>query len=175
MGPRDAPIFVVGPARSGTTLVAAIIGGHSRIFTPGETPFFDDVYSRRRRRERGGRSAATTDHDVERLLSLYGRYGFAADQERVDRIFGAAEAREALVEADGPAALFERFMGLQAEQAGKPRWCCHVPRDAFNVNDIDACFPSARIVFCLRDPRDYLTSYRRQWRKRRGSENEARV
>jgi len=41
------PIFVVGTPRSGTILTAKILGRHSHIFMPGETHFFDDIYSRR--------------------------------------------------------------------------------------------------------------------------------
>ena len=39
------PVFIIGTPRSGTTLTAKILGRHSNIFMPGETHFFDDVYS----------------------------------------------------------------------------------------------------------------------------------
>jgi hypothetical protein len=41
----------------------------------------------------------------------------------------------------------------------KTRWGNHTPRDIFNIQDIISFFPSARIIICIRDVRDFLLSY----------------
>jgi hypothetical protein len=43
----SAPIFIVGTPRSGTTLMARILGNHSILYRPGETHFMQDIYARR--------------------------------------------------------------------------------------------------------------------------------
>ena len=42
-----SPIFIVGTLRSGTTLMANILGRHTELFIEGEFHFFDDIYSKR--------------------------------------------------------------------------------------------------------------------------------
>lgn len=171
---HDGPIFVVGPARSGTTLVANVLDRHRNLFSPGETPFFDDVYSRRH--TLGDPSdRASLESIAERLLSIYGRYGFSADQQRIDSLFSKPETKSRLLEARSYCELFALFMETQAEAVGKRRWCSHVPRDAFNAKEIDSCFPDARFVYCIRDPRDYLVSYRNKWRSPQSAESVERL
>ncbi len=90
------PIFVVGTPRSGTTLTARILNRHSRIFMPGETHFFDDVYSRRR--EFGSIQTANARSEISnQLVTLYERYNEPADQQRIDLLFNDVAARNALV------------------------------------------------------------------------------
>jgi len=44
--PRDAPVFVTGMARSGTTLVETILSAHSRVTAGGELPFLSRAMAR---------------------------------------------------------------------------------------------------------------------------------
>ena len=37
------PLFVVGPSRSGTSLMRALLNGHADIALAGETHYFDDL------------------------------------------------------------------------------------------------------------------------------------
>ena len=153
------PIFVVGAPRSGTTLTARILGGHSRIFMPAETHFFDDIYARRRILGTPGTEDANRAI-AARLSTLYGRQHEGGYQKRMARLLEDREALERLVAScRGFDQVLSRFMELQMASSGKSRWGNHVPRDIFNVGDILSLFPEAKIVVCLRDLRDFLLSY----------------
>lgn len=161
---RSRPIFVVGTPRSGTTLMAKVLGRHSRLFMPGETHFFDDVYAAREslgdleNAEARGRVAA-------KLADHYRRYWEKPDQERVDQIIheqpeawanwreGMRDYRDAL----------SGFMEMQMEVEAKARWGNNAPRDIFNIEEILAFYPQAKFVVCVRDPRDFLLSYKGKW------------
>ena len=90
------PIFIIGTPRSGTTLTARILGKHSRIFMPGETHFFEDIYSRRK--EWGEYiNRKTSEVILERLSNMYGRYNEPTDQKRIDFLFENEKNIDSLV------------------------------------------------------------------------------
>lgn len=159
----DAPVFIVGTPRSGTTLTARILGRHSRLFMPGEVHFFEDVFARRKELgdpgDPGSRRAI-----LERLLSLFGRYNEPTDQQRVDALFSDPERRDELEAACvNYRELFSAFMEIQAGSEGKVRWGNNAPRDLFSVDEILTFYPDAKIIVCVRDVRDFLVSYRDKW------------
>ncbi len=155
-----SPVFVVGPPRSGTTLTARLLGELPRVFMPGETHFLEDVY---RRHERSGAACSQLPDMLARLRTLYGRYNEPDDQRRVDALRASGAFERELSGLTGPRELFEAFMKLQAASVGKPRWGNQVPRDVFELDTLLGMFPDARIVACIRDPRDFLVSYRDKW------------
>jgi hypothetical protein len=167
-----APIFVVGTPRSGTTLTASILGRHSRIFMPGETHFFDDIYSRRA--ELGdARDPAARVRIIERLRTLYERYYEPADQKRVERLFADPQVLNQM-RASGETyrGILSLFMQLQMESFCKERWGNNAPRDIFNIEDILDFYPDAKILVCVRDVRDFLISYRDKWKVTRSEDVE---
>ncbi len=159
----DAPVFVVGTPRSGTTLTAKILGRHSHLFMPGEVHYFEDILARRR--ELGDPGApGSRDAILERLLTIFGRYNEPADQQRVEALFSDPERRRELEDAcGGYREIFSAFMEIQARNEGKVRWGNNTPRDLFSVEDILAFYPDAKIIVCIRDVRDFLISYRDKW------------
>ena len=160
----DKPIFVVGTPRSGTTLTAKILGRHPRIFMPGETHYFDDIFSR------SGQLNSISDTGVlaevvERLYTLYERYYEPEDQGRIERMFPAPADLELVLQGCGDyGCVLDRFMHLQMKDAGKTRWGNNVPRDLFNFMTIRDLFPSAKFVVCIRDLRAFLNSYQGKWK-----------
>lgn len=155
----NAPVFVVGTARSGTTLTAGIIGRHSHIFMPAETHFFDDIYSRRQ--QLGNPSNPESMRRIcARLSTLYRRQHEGQYQKKHADFFKDADKITQLM---GPCIdyrdVFSRFMEIQMERTGKVRWGNQVPRDIFNISEILKFYPDARIVVCVRDLRDFLLSY----------------
>lgn len=145
--------------------MAKILGRHSRLFMPGETHFFDDVYAFRK-------SFGNLDNPDARervaakLADHYKRYWEVQDQERIDSVIrnrpeqwskwrdGMHEYRDAL----------SGLMELQMELEGKCRWGNNAPRDIFNVEQILAFYSEAKFIVCVRDPRDFLLSYKGKWR-----------
>lgn len=160
-----APIFVVGTPRSGTTLVAKILGGHSHIFMPGETHFFADIYSRRKALG-DPKDPSCMSKIIERLSSLYGRYNEPLDQERIDRIlFADPDMLDRFKQCcKHYKDIFSFFMEIQMEHEGKFRWGNNVPRDIFDIDEILSFYPDAKILICVRDVRDFLISYRDRWK-----------
>lgn len=161
---RDAPVFIVGPPRSGTTLTARILNRHSRVFMPGETHFFPDIMARAA--ELGDPTDPSARVRIKaRLRDLYDRYNEPTDQRRIDALVEEGRFDACLDEAGGSyCGLLDRFMRMQMEHQGKHRWGNNVPKDVFYVDQILSCFPDARFVYCVRDPRDFLLSYKNKWK-----------
>ncbi len=165
----QAPIFVVGTPRSGTTLTARILGSHPGIFMPGETHFMEDIYARRQ--ELGElEDPEARRRIVERLRTLYGRFNEPADQERVERLIAEDDLEGALDAARSYREVFEIFMGRQMAAQGRRRWGNQVPRDLFELHRLFNFFPDARVLVCIRDLRDFMVSYRDKWKTRTGWE-----
>ncbi len=159
----DAPVFIVGTPRSGTTLTAKILGRHSRIFMPGETHFFDDIYSRK----------TDADHISDEMISdicnhlydLYGRYYEPDDQDRIERLFVSVdELKNEMAGCLTYSDIFKRFMDVQMQHEEKVRWGNNAPRDLFSVDDILEFYPNAKIIVCVRDARAFLLSYQGKWK-----------
>lgn len=159
-----SPVFVVGTPRSGTTLTARILGSHSRIFMPGETHFFDDVYARARQLGDPGDGGARLDI-ARRLHSIYDRFYEPDDQRRITRLFPSVqELAAALDGCTDYGMILDRFMRLQMQAEGKVRWGNNAPRDLFNVREIRQYFPGAKLIVCVRDIRAFLYSYKGKWK-----------
>lgn len=158
------PIFIIGSPRSGTTLTAKILGRHTRLFMPGETHFFDDVYARR---TDFGRSfdEACKQQICERLKTHYGRFNEPDDQKRVSGLMDDTEKCSRFSASwRSYADVLSSFMETQMRLEGKTRWGNNVPRDIFNIKTILSFYPQAKIIVCVRDIRDFLLSYKAKWK-----------
>lgn len=166
----EKPIFIVGPPRCGTTLLARILNLHPDVFIPGETHYMPDIYSRRDSIGDLGLEASRAKV-IERLKTIYDRFNEAADQDRVDLLFDNHQLSERLnVVATSHRAALAAFLQAQMELEGKKRWGNNVPKDLFYIDDLLELFPDALIIMCARDPRAFLDSYRHKWRVTRDTE-----
>jgi hypothetical protein len=160
------PIFVIGTPRSGTTLVARILGRHHAVLAPapGETHFFQELWTRRG--ELGAlQDEAELSKAVDRTLTLFGKWDNPEVQKKVDELVD----REALLErthtlGGGYGALYYAFTSLLAESEGKTIYCDDTPKHLFYLHTILDLFPTAKAIGCTRDPRDFLCSYKNYWR-----------
>lgn len=168
----NAPIFIVGTPRSGTTLTARILGRHSNIYMPGETPFFHDIYSRRS--QIGELSSEEARSKVaDQLLSLHARYNSPGTYQLVKKVFANETVRQHLYAGcDSYEAIFSYFMGQLAISEGKKRWGNNVPNDIFHIDKIVSLYPNAKVLICVRDLRDFLLSYQGKWRIESGANAE---
>lgn len=158
-----SPVFVVGTPRSGTTLTAKILGRHSDLFMPGETHYFDDIFARSK--TLGSPSTTTGSRAIaDRLMTLYARFNEPDDQLRVDQMMAIDElALDIREQCSDYADVLSLFMQKQMAGTNKRRWGNNTPRDLFNLEAIAAFYPDARIIICVRDPRDFLGSYKGKW------------
>lgn len=163
-------IFVVGTARSGTTLMSKILGNIPDAYSPGESHFFEDIWSRRN--EIGElTNSASLEVAVQRMMAIYGRYHFKETQGVVDSKLDSKEIVQQISHDGGNyASLYHTFMVNLAIAQNKTLICDDTPRHLFYLPTILSWFPTAKVIACVRDPRDFLSSYKHYWRRSEDSE-----
>jgi Sulfotransferase family len=140
------PVLIAGPDRSGTTLLYAIMGSHSRIAMVRRTNVWRFFY----RRYGDLADPANLDRCLQELVTY----------RRVARLEPDAEAIR-LRFAEGPKTygrLFSLLLEQVAEREGKPRWGDKSLHTEHHAKEVFTEFPDARIVHMLRDPRDRYSS-----------------
>ena len=150
------PIFIGGPDRCGKTLLAAILGSHSRIAIPivGSNlwTFFYEQYG-----------DLADDRNLERCLGAMMSYKHARflqpDFARLRRELDVGERS------------YERLFALMheqfAERAGKPRWGDQTGLIERYADEVLAAYPDAVMIHMIRDPRDRYEASLRLWPKGR--------
>ncbi len=144
--------FVVGIARSGTTLLRLMLDAHPELTIPPETHFAtklvnafhlmgEEKVSREEMRARG--AAIIVGHP------RWGDFGLDAHefQRRVDATTGVT-ARPIL----------RTFYEYYAETQGKPRWGDKSPPYTWKAPKIQVTLPEARFINLIRDGRDVALS-----------------
>lgn len=152
------PVFVVGVSRSGTTLLASMLGAHSHISCGPETFFFprlerqalDVLLAPERWPEPAVDflSAMKLGQGPARIHELFGR---TPDQLRADLRDRAPSVN----------AMLEALTAASARASGKPRWAEKTPNHLLYLADIRRAYPEAYILRIVRDPRDVATSLTR--------------
>ena len=144
------PVFVVGVPRSGTTLLAAMLAGHSRMSCGTETRFYHFLA----RTSRGAVLESWPDRAIEFLFSLR-LDNRVADDYRITR----SEALSFLnVGERSIARLLSCLTETRALREGKARWMEKSPEHLAHVDEIRRDFPESPIVRIIRDPRDVAVS-----------------
>ncbi|MEZ5859526.1 MAG: sulfotransferase [Geminicoccaceae bacterium] len=147
------PIFVVGAARSGTTLLQSMIDAHPDIALVGELHFFDQIL----------RLRETIPEPVDRRAIEPLRQGiltchasrFVPD---IDRALDLALPRLATAPRPTYGLLFRLLLEAFAELRGAGRVGEKTPTNVRYLAEIVELFPDARVVHILRDPRDSISS-----------------
>lgn len=144
---QHSPIFVVGLPRSGTTLLATMLGAHPDIDCGPETFFFARLPADHAPLlDPDGWPQRATDYVCSLRLrdspvhELYGR-------SRDDIHAALAERPPSL------AAMLESLAASRAQASGKHRWAEKTPRHMGRLPLIRRTFPDAAIVRVVRDPR----------------------
>lgn len=152
--------FIVGTARSGTTLLQSIVSSAPGVFMPPETHFMALVYDHRRRlgditTDAGWRAAIKLIHDRN------GKAGIKLDANRF----------EALAEEGSRnyATLLTAWLRAAAEFATAPGDPEPVilgeksPGHLYHTLELLAMLPDSRVVHIVRDPRDVAVSQHEAW------------
>lgn len=150
------PVFVVGAMRSGTTLMRLMLSRHSALAIPPESHFLAKMVKRFAPDE--PLAGATLD---EALGLVTSNVEWRRDWHgNADELTAAAAARAPLTLPE----LIDLVFRQQVEPTGKPRWGDKTPAYLFQVDRLHACFPDARFVAMVRDPRDvYLSIAPKDW------------
>lgn len=145
--PAEAPLFVLGSGRSGTTLLRQMLNAHGRIHLTHEAGFYSAAQPFRKRlpaREWLGR--------------YYGSFPFAWLGLSVEEVEN--ELPRPLGESAYPDA-FRAVMRAKAKQYGKARFGDKTPYDSRHAGAMLRDFPGARIIHIVRDPRATVASLAR--------------
>ncbi|MBI4259823.1 MAG: sulfotransferase [Actinobacteria bacterium] len=149
--PAVPPAFVVGPGRSGTTMLRLMLDAHPRLAIPPESHFVPAVWRVRRRYQRpGGVDAARLARDIVGTFR-FREWGLPAE-EVLDRV----RALDRPTVADVVEAAFLAY----AAHHGKDRWGDKTPSYGLDLPLIAGMFPEARFVHLVRDGRDVALSLR---------------
>jgi Sulfotransferase family len=141
------PIFVGGCGRSGTTLLAALLAGHSRAVAPPEAQFFLDGIAASRvegKDDPAAFAAFVRDSWRFRLWDL---------PASLPGELAASHARPAAIMADLAAAFAERN-----GEGGADRWIDHTPINVGYAPTLFAEFEAAPMLHIVRDPRAVVAS-----------------
>ena len=161
----DRAAFIAGPARSGTTLLTALLDGHPDLLVlPEETAYFPTVRTKYGGRPRREQFDYLTTGTLANVL-----FGGACKWGRRDYSgFPTAPLREAFArQAFHPAHagrdLLALLLAAYAETLGRPpdtvrRWVEKTPANRDHLPAIFGRFPHARVLLTLRDPRALLAS-----------------
>ena len=148
--PDDAPIFVVGTGRSGTTLLRLMLNAHPRIHLTHEASFYV------------GRQFLPRRFTASDWLELYFKsFSFAwllihPDEVREDlaKTHPDGAPKDAFPDA------YRSIMRAKAAHYSRPRYGDKTPFHASYVGKMLSEFPDARVIHILRDPRPTILSLR---------------
>lgn len=153
----EAPVFIGGPDRCGKTLLAALLGSHSRIAIPIVGSNLWTYFA-------GQFGDLAADENLDRCLAALRTYKHA---RFLDPDFGRLR-RDMLQGERTYARLFALIHAQFAERAGKPRWGDQTGLIERYADQIFEAYAGARMVHMLRDPRDRYEASLALWPKGRG-------
>jgi hypothetical protein len=153
MNGRQAPIFIVGVPRSGTTLLASLLAAHRRLHCGPETHFFEDLERRPFRLHRHRHD--WPEQAADWLLGIQHVGGWVADHCGLTRDDLLAELR---VAEQTPAGMLRSLTEPQCRRAGKERWVEKTPNHVCSGPTLRRWFPRSPVIRITRDPRDTILS-----------------
>jgi Sulfotransferase family len=139
----DAPFFIVGCPRSGTTLLRRLLNSHPRLAIPGESHFIPHL----RRGYRDPRNDREARELAARILRL-----------RWIRDWGMTIEPSAFAGDRTLRQILARLYGAWAHDRQKVRWGDKTPQYVAVIPVLLDIFPDARIVHIIRDGRDVALS-----------------
>ena len=154
----ERPIFVIGAARSGTTLLRFMLSSHPRIYIPGQANFVPRLFQRHPTSTMR-RSVALRNLGIIRGYKQFSR-GWKGPWPNgpnfVDRLPSLT-----------PQAFLDALYSEYAGQNGAQRWGDKSQTYISYVDLLAAIFPTAQFVHIIRDGRDVALSLFRYYRKDR--------
>lgn len=145
----DAPIFIVGMPRSGTTLLLAMLSAHSQIAITPETQFFG-IWMRLYKH-----LDIRKDNDFKLFW-----HSFTTGRHFTRLGLSPAGISKRIEESHEQSfrTLFAGVLQEYASSKGKPRWGEKSPRHFAHIQTITEWYPNAKVLYLIRDPRAAVAS-----------------
>lgn len=140
----SGPFFIVGSARSGTTMLRMMMNAHPLVAVPPESRFVVELWP--------GRDAIDSDAWLEQLAA---HERFVAWDLPVDAVRAEMGERTTVAYHEAVDAAFTAY----ARARGKIRWGDKTPRYIEHIELLASLFPDARFVHVVRDGRNVALSY----------------
>jgi hypothetical protein len=136
--------FIVGSARSGTTLMRIVLNAHSEIAVPPESRFVVELYD--------GTDDVPVDPTLDAIAAhpRFKTWDLSIDAVR-ERLGGRSRA--------GYGEVMTAAYRAYAEARGKSRWGDKTPRYIERIPLLAKLFPEARFIQIVRDGRNVALSY----------------
>lgn len=150
---RDEPVFIVGAPRSGTTLLAAIINGHSNLACGPETHLFNKISQKELEKAVKDRRWPNRALKLLMRLELSGQSVVELFSLTRDDIYDYLNLGK-----PSTRTMLESVTYQYAIKKGKKRWAEKTPNHLLHLNQIRESFPNAPVVRIVRDPRDTVLS-----------------
>lgn len=138
------PFFIVGSARSGTTLLRVILNAHPKVTVPPESRFVTELWR--------GSNEVRVD---EFLGALESHRQFKSWNLPIDPVRTGLSDRATVPYGTAIEAVYTAY----AKHVGKEIWGDKTPRYVEHIPFIAGLFPNARFVHLVRDGRDVALSY----------------
>ena len=157
--------FIAGQAKSGTTLLAALLDNHPELLVlPQETAYFPTVLTKYRNAGRRAQFDYLTTKSFSRVLfggepkwreHEYANFPQQKFLEMFERVaFDSANANRDLLAL--MAESYAATIGVPLDRV--QRWIERTPANRNHVDEIVARFPNAKLLVTLRDPRAILAT-----------------
>jgi Sulfotransferase family len=138
------PFFIVGSARSGTTLLRLMLNAHPDVAVPPESRFVTELWT------------GSPDVDASPFLDALGAHKrFTAWELPIEDVRREIGERHRLPYADAIDAVYRAY----ATAREKKRWGDKTPRYVEHIPFLSRQFPDARFVHLVRDGRNVALSY----------------
>ena len=149
MTAQERPIFLVGAARSGTTLLRFMLSSHPRLYIPPQSDFIPHLFRRH------PQEPLTRQGAIRAAEYIFAAHPFIKDwrDERPD----PAAFVDALPDRRA-ATLLEAIYVCYARQHGAERWGDKSPSYTGYMDLLDRLFPTAQFIHIIRDGRDVALS-----------------
>lgn len=145
---HSAPVFIVGCARSGTTLLQSLLGSHSEIASFPESKFFEHLVwlpEARSRRYALGLASRQLRSTLESFLDEVGHPEFKRKLPRLP--FIKAYVRS-----------FRNILAELTQLQGKTIWLEKTPEHLRRLKYIELYMPEAKVIHIVRNGADVVAS-----------------
>ena len=144
-----SPIFIGGCDRSGTTLLGAMLGAHSRAITTPESQFKTEIFS-----ESASNNYSEKMFPLLNALYKHWRFrvwDFVLTEDELNSAAEMSNVRDLML-------WLVKTYALRHGQENTDIWVDHTPQNMRTVNTLLHCFPNARFIHIIRDGRAVTNS-----------------